>query len=75
MLVLLPKCPACLAAWLALATGVGISLPAAGILRALLLAVGAAPLLYVAVRMLAGRLHVGRQVREFRRSGGNLLQT
>ena len=32
-MALLPKCPACLAAWLALATGVGVSAPAAGVLR------------------------------------------
>ena len=47
---LLPKCPACLAAWLALSTGVGLSVTGAGILRTLLLVVSLAPLIFMSAR-------------------------
>jgi hypothetical protein len=33
VLVLLPKCPACIAAWLAVGAGIGVSVPAAAALR------------------------------------------
>ena len=49
-MALLPKCPACLAAWLALAMGVGLSAPAAGILRAALLVLSLAPAIFLAAR-------------------------
>jgi hypothetical protein len=55
MLALLPKCPACLAAWVALGTGVGLSLPAAGILRTLLLIFSLAPLLFLAAKAVGRR--------------------
>jgi hypothetical protein len=57
-LVLLPKCPACVAAYVALATGIGISLPAATWLRAMLLTACVTSLLVVAARRL--RSHTGR---------------
>jgi hypothetical protein len=50
MIALLPKCPACLAAWLAVAAGVGLSVPAAGLLRTLLLVLSVAPWIYLAAR-------------------------
>jgi hypothetical protein len=34
----MPKCPACLAAYIAMASGIGISIPAAGLVRACTLA-------------------------------------
>ena len=49
MIALLPKCPVCLAAWLAVA-GVGLSASAAGVLRTLLLVLSVGPLIYLAAR-------------------------
>ena len=59
MLALLPKCPACLAAWVALGTGVGLSIPAAGILRVLLVILGFTPLIWMAANAVR-RTTVGR---------------
>src|ERR1700719_1146982 len=51
-LALLPKCPACVAAYLALATGIGISLPTAKYLRATLVVLCTASLVFIAARRL-----------------------
>ncbi len=52
ILAVLPKCPVCVAAYVALATGAGISLPTATWLRASLAALCVAALVYVAGRRL-----------------------
>jgi hypothetical protein len=51
VLVLLPKCPACIAAWLAVAAGVGVSVSAAAALRWLIVGMCVACLAFVAVRI------------------------
>ena len=50
VLVLLPKCPACLVAYIALGTGIGVTISTAAHLRTLLLVVCVTCLVYVAAR-------------------------
>ena len=58
-LALLPKCPVCLAAYVALASGIGISIQTAAVLRTSLLVLSVATLLFLALKYLC-RSHVKR---------------
>ena len=56
LLVLMPKCPACFAAYIAAATGLGLSVPAASGLRVTLIV-----LCVLSLGFLGGRLLVRRK--------------
>ncbi|WP_009960074.1 hypothetical protein [Verrucomicrobium spinosum] len=58
-LALIPKCPACVAGYVALATGIGITLPTATYLRASLILLCVASLAFLVVRRLR-RLNAAR---------------
>ena len=52
LLILMPKCPLCLAAYVAAATGLGLSVPAAAGLRTALIVLCIASLAFLAARLL-----------------------
>jgi hypothetical protein len=52
LLALVPKCPMCVAAYIALVTGVSITLSTASIVRTSMIVVSIATLMYVAGRRL-----------------------
>ncbi|WP_051945897.1 hypothetical protein [Verrucomicrobium sp. BvORR106] len=64
-LALIPKCPACVAGYVALATGIGITLPTASFVRGSLIALCLVSLAILAVRRVrrlnAARAAVSRQ--------------
>ena len=57
LLVLMPKCPACLAAYIALGTGVSLSFPVAAQLRLLLMTVCITALVLLAVHSIHRKKH------------------
>ena len=59
VMVLMPKCPMCVAAYVAMVSGVGISMTAAAELRVGVLAACGAVLTYCAAKMLLSRAHAG----------------
>jgi hypothetical protein len=56
ILAMLPKCPACLAAYVALGTGIGLSLTAATYLRLSLMIACMATLIFFAAKMIRPKL-------------------
>jgi hypothetical protein len=63
VLAVLPKCPACLAAYVALGTGIGLSLAAATYIRLSLVVLCAASIGYFAVKAVRPRLAAMRVFR------------
>ncbi len=55
LLVLMPKCPLCVAAYIALFTGVGVSVSTARWIQIVMLAFCLTSLVYLAVRLWRGR--------------------
>lgn len=63
MLSFIPKCPGCIAAYLALTTGLGVSFTTAGYIRDALLAICITSMVYWAAKTLDSlRSHAGTRV-------------
>jgi hypothetical protein len=56
ILVLLPKCPACIAAYIALVSGIGLSLPATAYSRTLLVILCVTSLIYFIAQQIRRRI-------------------
>jgi hypothetical protein len=56
LLAVLPKCPACLVAYVALGTGIGLSLTAATYLRLLLMVACVGSLIFFVVKMIRPKI-------------------
>jgi hypothetical protein len=69
LLALMPKCPVCLAAYAALVTGIGITIPAAAAIRTAMLAACLASLGFLVVRMALRGMAVARFVSRLRACG------
>lgn len=61
VLVLLPKCPLCFAAWIAVGTGIGVSISTAGFLQIMLAGLCIASLLYLTIMQLPGTFYKFKQ--------------
>lgn len=61
LLILMPKCPACIAAYIAASTGLGVSVSSAGYARIALIAMGITSIMLLAMRRI-------RNVRRRRRA-------
>lgn len=59
LLIFMPKCPACFAGYLALATGIGITFSAATWIRAALIVTCFATLLWLVLRAVRARYYRG----------------
>ena len=66
LLALLPKCPLCLAVWVASVTGIGIPIASASQIRMLLVAVCCISLSYLFAKF--GRRFYAGQLQRFRRT-------
>ena len=64
ILALLPKCPACLAAYVLLWTGVGLSLSTAGIVRMALLVLSISALMFLAFKVIRNAIAGLSQTKE-----------